>query len=223
MFDKPALIAYGDTAILVKFSCKGFSRKVVNKVHALAQALRPLDVWEELVPGYDSLLVKFNPAKTTMDATEHNIETTLKTLKRKKYATGRVVEIPVCYGGEFGPDMDNIKASSGLSEAEIIKRHSHEDYLVCILGFIPGFTFLSKAPRALHHPRHSIPRTSIPAGSIGIAGWQTGIYGLESPGGWQLIGRTPLKLFEKSRPEPFLLSAGDTVKFVPTAHEAFHA
>lgn len=223
MSDSPTLIAYGDAAILVKFPCDGFSRNVVNKVHALAQALKPLGVWEELVPGYDSLLVKFSPMRTTMDAAGHNIEETLKTLKSKKYVTGRIVKILVCYGGEFGPDMENIMASSGLSEDDIIKRHSDEDYLVCMLGFIPGFTFLSQAPKVLHHPRHDVPRLSIPAGSIGIAGWQTGIYGLESPGGWQLIGRTPLKLFDKTRKAPFLLNAGDTVKFVPTKHEAFNA
>lgn len=215
MSESMELIAYGDSAILVKFASKGFSKTIVDKIHTLAKALRELDIWEELVPGYDSLLVKYNPCRLTLTAAQKAIEATLKTLPRQTTTTGRVIDIPVCYGGEFGPDMENIQSSSGLSEAEIITRHSEEEYRVCMMGFIPGFTFLSQAPKALHHPRHNTPRLSIPAGSIGIAGWQTGVYGLESPGGWQIIGRTPLKLFDKDRDPPFLLNAGDTVRFVP--------
>ncbi len=112
-------------------------------------------------------------------------------------------------------------ASSGLSEADIIAAHSGVTYRVCMMGFIPGFAFLSEAPKSLHHPRHAEPRLSVPAGSVGIAGWQTGIYGLESPGGWQIIGRTSLRMFDKDREAPFLLSAGDTIRFVPAAKGDF--
>ena len=128
---------------------------------------------------------------------------------------GESIDIPVHYGGEFGPDMANIMSSSGLSEEAIIRIHSAQTYRVCMMGFIPGFAFLSEAPQVLHHPRHDTPRLSVPAGSIGIAGWQTGIYGIESPGGWQIIGRTEAKIFDVNRKVPFLLNAGDRVRFVP--------
>ena len=117
--------------------------------------------------------------------------------------------------------MDNIKESSGLTEQEIVALHSGQTYRVCVMGFVPGFAFLSETPSPLHHPRHAAPRLSVKAGSVGIAGWQTGVYSLPSAGGWQIIGRTPLKLFDKTREEPFLLRAGDQVKFVPETSGAF--
>ena len=118
--------------------------------------------------------------------------------------------------------MQNIMTSSGLTEAAVIEKHSAQIYDVCMMGFIPGFAFLSEAPKALHHPRHTSPRLNVPAGSVGIAGWQTGVYGISSPGGWQIIGRTSLALFDKTREDPFLLSAGDQVRFVPVAEGGFH-
>ena len=117
--------------------------------------------------------------------------------------------------------MAAIKKSSGLSQSEIIDLHSAREYRVCMMGFIPGFCFLSEVPTSLQHPRHSTPRANVPAGSVGIAGWQTGIYGLDSPGGWQIIGRTPLKLFDTSREDLFLMEAGDRIKFIPSSKALF--
>ena len=111
--------------------------------------------------------------------------------------------------------MERICSASKLSVDDVIKKHSGETYRVCMMGFIPGFTFLSPAPKALHHPRLETPRAKVPAGSIGIANWQTGIYGLQSPGGWQIIGQTPLSIFNANRETPFLLNAGDRVRFIP--------
>jgi len=132
-----------------------------------------------------------------------------------KTQLGPVIDIPVHYGGKNGPDMETICDTAKLSVDEVITQHSAQTYRVCMMGFIPGFTFLSPAPKALHHPRLTTPRAKVPSGSIGIANWQTGIYGLESPGGWQIIGRTPLSIFDARRETPFLINAGDRVRFIP--------
>jgi len=145
----------------------------------------------------------------------------LKALKKPESVAGEIIEIPIAYGDEYGPDMEAIKSVSQLSQADVIKLHSQQLYDVCMMGFIPGFAFLSEAPAELHHARHATPRQNVPAGSVGIAGWQTGIYGLDSPGGWQIIGRTPLKLFDKSRNDPFLVKAGDQIQFVPIEAKFF--
>lgn len=126
----------------------------------------------------------------------------------------RLVEIPVCYGGAFGPDLAACAARSGMAEAEFIAAHASIDYKVALIGFMPGFPYLTGLPQALAQPRRPSPRSRVPAGSVGIAGGQTGIYPLASPGGWQLIGRTPLRLFDPGRGEPSLLRAGDALRFV---------
>ncbi len=211
----PEIIPYGDSAFLIQYASDGFSRAICETVQGLQKYFAPEPEWIEAVAGYDSLLLKFDPLSLDPIAAEDRILKSIIGFKPEKRDPGKTIEIPVHYGGEFGPDMREIMESSGLTEADIISRHSAIDYLVCMMGFIPGFTFLSETDPLLHHPRKTTPRQSVPAGSVGIAGWQTGIYGLESPGGWQIIGRTPLALFDKSRPEPFLLKAGDHIRFVP--------
>ncbi len=209
------IIPYGDSAFLVQFATKVYSETVTNHIHALIHSLQGHDHWEEVVPGYNSLLAYFCPAKFKPYEAKKVLIKALKNPVAASKSVSKTIDIPVCYGGEFGPDMETIMESSGLSQQKIIKLHSEKSYTVCMMGFIPGFTFLSEAPQLLHHARRPTPRTIIPAGSVGIAGWQTGIYGLESPGGWQLIGRTPLNMFDKDRDAPFLVHAGDDVKFVP--------
>ena len=223
MTAKPTFSPYGDGAVLVQFETDGFSREVVDKIHTLRRQLLRFDIWEDLIPGYDSLLVTFNPVRLDTAVALSYIEAALENPPDPDALQGRVIDIPVCYGGAFGPDINTIMDTSGLSETGVIELHRSQTYLVCMMGFIPGFTFLSEAPKPLHHPRHDTPRLSVPAGSVGIAGWQTGMYGLESPGGWQIIGRTPVKLFDKDRDAPFHLSAGDSVRFVPIKHEDFDA
>lgn len=207
---------YGDDAILMSMNLDSYNDAVCRGVQSMAVSLRQAGTWDDVVSGYDSILVTFNPTKHTTNAAQELMASQLKAANQSPAVTGKTVEIPVYYGGEDGPDMGVICKSSGLSQDEVIRLHNERDYLVCMMGFIPGFTFLSEANPLLHHPRHDVPRASVAAGSVGIAGWQTGIYGLESPGGWQIIGRTPLMIFDKSRDVPFLLEAGDTVKFVPS-------
>lgn len=127
----------------------------------------------------------------------------------------RVIEIPVCYGGDFGPDLEEVAAWHTLTARQVTRRYSRPLYRVYFLGFLPGFAYLGSLPRSLDTPRRSSPRGSVPAGAVGIAGSQTGVYPLETPGGWQIIGQTPLRLYDPRREAPALLSAGDQVKFFP--------
>jgi len=215
------IIPFGDSGFLVKFPVETYSDKVTGHIHAVIRLLKEQDYWQELVPGYNSLLAYFCPDKYPPGKAQTALHTALKSTATTNPARQKRVAIPVCYGGEFGPDMETIEKNSGLSKKEIIALHSATEYTVCMMGFVPGFTFLSAAPKQLHHRRHETPRASVPPGSVGIAGWQTGIYGIESPGGWQLIGRTPFDIFDPERDTPFLLQAGDTVKFVPISAREF--
>lgn len=217
----PDILPYGDHGLLVQYQVEGFSAHFSDRIHALANTLRTQDIWREIVPAYDSLVVTFDlAAMPVTTAVEHLRKAMKQSAKTDSAKIGKLIEVPVHYGGKAGPDMDTICESSKLSQDEVIKLHSAKPYRVCMMGFIPGFTFLSAAPKQLHHPRLKTPRAKVAAGSVGIANWQTGIYGLESPGGWQIIGRTPLQIFDKLREDPFLIKAGDRVKFVPTSGDA---
>ena len=135
--------------------------------------------------------------------------------------SARVVRVPVCYGGAHGPDLEFVAAHAGLTTDEVVALHSAVAYLVYMLGFTPGFAYLGGMTERIAAPRLDSPRTRIPAGSVGIAGAQTGIYPIESPGGWRLIGRTPLRLFDPRSERPFLLAAGDRARFVPVSGDAW--
>lgn len=217
---RPDILPYGDGAFLLQFAKQDYDSAITARIQALSSALQKADIWIEIVPGYNALLVSFNPQITGSETALQQLQSVLRAPLLSP-ESGRQIEIPVCYGGAYGPDLKSISQVTGLSSDEIIRLHSEVPYRVCMMGFIPGFTFLSEAPKALHHPRHATPRLSVPAGSIGIAGWQTGIYGLESPGGWQLIGRTPFRIFEAHRKDPFLIKSGDSVKFTPITDSMF--
>ena len=134
-----------------------------------------------------------------------------------------VLEIPVLYGGEMGPDLPFVAEHAGLSEEEVIRIHSSTEYLIYMLGFTPGFTYLGGMSEKIATPRLKQPRVKIPAGSVGIAGTQTGVYPIDSPGGWQLIGRTPVKMYDPDRETPILPEAGQYIKFYPVTQEEYDA
>jgi KipI family sensor histidine kinase inhibitor len=136
--------------------------------------------------------------------------------------SAETIEIPVCYGGDFGPDIEFVAQTHDLTVEEVIRIHSEPEYPIYMIGFTPGFPFLGGLPEKLHTPRLETPRTVVPAGSVGIANAQTGIYPIDSPGGWQLIGKTPLKLFDLQRSNPILLKAGDALKFKPITIYEYH-
>ena len=176
----------------------------------------------ETIPTYRSMMVVFEPELVSRKALEAHINAKVESLLNKTEETGgRLIRVPVFYGGKFGPDLEDVAAHAGLSVADVISRHCLPGYLIYMIGFLPGFPYLGGLDKSIACPRLSAPRTHIPAGSVGIAGEQTGIYPLESPGGWRLIGRTPLTVFSGKRAEPFLFRAGDRLQFVPIDQTAF--
>lgn len=208
----PRLHALGDAALLCELPAPATLLQQ-QKIWALAtEALRWRGV-HEVLPGMNNLTLLFDPAEA--EATELEMQV-LAAWPQLAGATieGRRIEIPVRYGGEDGPDLADVAAHTGLSPAEVVRRHSAGDYVVYFLGFLPGFAFMGGLPPELATPRRSEPRVAVPARSVGIGGEQTGIYPLVSPGGWQLIGRTPLELFDPKNAPPTLLQPGDRVRFV---------
>jgi KipI family sensor histidine kinase inhibitor len=211
----PRFQPIGDSALLVTFGERvdlAVNRQALSLARLLAAS--PLPGLGEAVPGYATLLVHYDPLLLDY----HHLED----LVRQHLSAGEVlaleprrVEVPVVYGGEAGPDLGFVAGHAGLSEAEVVRIHSGRDYPVFMMGFTPGFPYLGGMDPAIAAPRLATPRTRVPAGSVGIAGEQTGIYPLDSPGGWRIIGRTALSLFDPSREPPFLLAPGDLVRYVP--------
>lgn len=177
-----------------------------------------LDGVIELVPTYRSLMVHYDPSLTRPDTLQQAI-LSLDVDDRSEATDQRVVEIPTLYGGEYGPDIGFVAENAGMSESEVVEIHSGTDYLVYAMGFSPGFPYLGGLDPRLNTPRLTTPRTLIPGGSVGIAETQTGAYPVASPGGWQLIGRTPLKLFDPESDPPAVINSGDRVRFVPLSDE----
>jgi inhibitor of KinA len=220
MYDEPRLLLAGDSALVVEFGDE-ISQEVNRKVHALADALgkNALSGLGELVPTYRSLLLHYDPRRLSCDEVVAFVSEVLQECEEQPSPKARVVEIPVVYGGEFGPDIEFVAEHNGLSIEEVIRLHAGAAYTVYMLGFTPGFAYLGGMPEAIATPRLETPRTLVPAGSVGIAGAQTGIYPIATPGGWRLIGRTPLELFDPEGDPPTLLRAGDKVRFVPISEE----
>ena len=234
--DKRAMTfsALGDSAVVVALGA-GIDAAQLPRVRALAAALerdRPAGI-VEVVAAYTTVTVFYEPGRLEGDgATPYERVCRLIVARgrhleadaKKNFSKpGRTVEIPVCYGDAFGPDLAEVARHSGLKPAEVIKRHAGADYLVHAIGFVPGFPYLGGLPKELSTPRRPTPRPVVPVGSVGIGGAQTGIYPLATPGGWQLIGRTPLALFRPGEAEPALLRVGDRVKFRAIAPEELAA
>ena len=175
----------------------------------------------DMIPAFCSLLVNYDPRVISYDEIRERMQALVRVDARAGETRKRIFEIPVCYGGEYGPDIQNIAEHAGLSQEEVIQIHSSRDYLIYMLGFLPGFTYLGGLDERLHTPRLANPRIRIPAGSVGIGGSQTGIYPLDSPGGWQLMGMTPVKTYGPSRETPILVEAGDYIRFVPVEEEEY--
>ena len=169
----------------------------------------------DIAPGYCTLGVHYDPLQTDLAALEQAIEREFAALASLEAIVDRqIIEIPVNYGGEYGPDLEAVAAHAGCSTADVIKRHSDRTYRVYMLGFVPGFAYMGRVDSSIAAPRHRVPRERVRAGSVGIAGLQTGVYPVESPGGWQLIGHTTTIMFDPGRDKPSLLAAGDLVRFV---------
>lgn len=219
----------GDQALIVEFG-ERIDTALSAHIAALAQQLRdsrPIGVLD-IVPAYATLALHYDPAVVGAGASPYEtlcdiIAQWLQTQPTSAAAVGRQIEIPVCYGGDFGPDLDALARAAELSSEEAIALHSGATYHVHMLGFVPGFAYLGGLDARIAMPRRDTPRAHVPAGSVGIAGQQTGIYPLDTPGGWQIIGRTPLQLFRPDSSPPSLLNAGDQVRFVQISAVEFEA
>jgi inhibitor of KinA len=185
--------------------------------------LEPVAGIRNLHPAYCSLLIKFDALRLRHDEVEAILRQYLDRLEEVSLPEPRQVEIPVCYGGEFGPDLADVCAIHGMTPAQAIELHASAEYLVYFFGFVPGFAYLGGLPEALVTPRLPTPRRRVPRGSVGIAGDQTGVYPFATPGGWRLLGRTPIAMFRSDRDGFSLLSIGDRVRFTPITGERFAA
>lgn len=231
------MMPLGDAGVLIQLG-----ERMEEATHRLVmEAFRRLEAdrfpgYIECVPAFASAAVHYNPMAvwnsrskdermhaSVYETVCYRVEKLLGHMNaggtESENEAARTVTIPVCYGGEYGPDLEGVAELCGRTSDEVVSLHSGADYLVYMIGFAPGFPYLGGMPQQIAAPRRRTPRTSIPAGSVGIAGGQTGVYPLATPGGWQLIGRTPIKLFLPEADTPSLLQAGDRIRFVPISEE----
>jgi len=216
------IVPAGDAAFVVEFEARidpSVNARAIRLAEALQAACVPgvLDV----VPTFRSVAIYFDPLHTNSDVLFARVEAEAAKPSSDTGTVRPAVRVPVCYGGELGPDLAAVAAFSHLSEAEVIAAHTARTYRAFMVGFVPGFAYLGIVEERIAMPRRDTPRVRVPIGSVGIAGVQTGIYPMETPGGWQLVGRTPLKPFDPDRPEPFLIKAGDAVQFYAIDHDRF--
>lgn len=213
----------GDSSILIQLGDE-IDPILNQRVHALSVLLQTIPAVIETVPAYCTVLVHYDPLATPYNQIKNLIEEKISLLDESTHRPSRHLEIPVHYGDASGPDastrlstsLESVAATLGLSPSELIRLHSEREYTVYMMGFTPGFPYMGILNERLTLPRLSTPRTRVPAGSVAIAGSQTGIYPVDSPGGWHILGHTPLKLFDPTSETPFLFAPGDTVKFIPT-------
>jgi inhibitor of KinA len=216
------IVAAGDAALVIEFDDR-IDPIISAKSAAFADALGAAHVSgvRDIVPTYRSVAVYFDPLRTDRQFLTH----TLERLTRQPPAATRpnrdVIQVPVCYGGEFGPDLVRVAERGAVGEAEAIALHSAVTYRVMMIGFMPGFAYMGIVDGRIAAPRLDTPRLRVPRGSVGIAREQTGIYPGDTPGGWQLIGRTPVRPFDLARADPCLFQAGDDVQFVPITRTEF--
>ncbi len=207
----PRLYPLGDTAVVCEAPPPA-TLDCQRRVWAVADAARGWPHVVDVVPGMNNLTIVFDPFETSAAALTPRVDAAWQDADPAA-VPGREVAIPVAYGGEAGPDLAAVAKHTGLSPREVAERHAAGTYVVFFIGFQPGFAYLGGLDAALHTPRRTVPRIEVPAGSVGIGGEQTGIYPAAAPGGWQLIGRTALALFDPARTPPTLLQPGDRVRF----------
>jgi len=214
--ERPSIKTVGDSSILIEFR-QEISPEVNARITAVVRLIKEQQIEGivDMIPSFCALLINYDPRIITYAQILERMEKLLNLDVETEEIASTVYEIPVCYGGEYGPDLEFVAENAGLSVAEVIQLHSSADYLIYMLGFMPGFPYLGGLDERIHTPRLENPRLKIPAGSVGIGGAQTGIYPRESPGGWQLLGLTPVQTYDPNREVPILFEAGDYIRFVP--------
>lgn len=224
----PRFLWAGDSAVVIEFGNE-ISPALAARAHTAAAAFESANLpWlVEVLPSYRSVLAEFDPRLISPAAALEELQRIAETAAIPEGPASLdqldIVSIPVCYGGRFGPDLHDVAAHTGLSPDEVVAVHSEPLYLVYMIGFMLGFPYLGGMSPRIATPRLATPRTIVPAGSVGIAGNQTGVYPMASPGGWHLIGRTPMRLADPSADPPCLLRAGNRIRFVPVDEAAYRA
>lgn len=223
MENKTRFYPLGDTGIKIEFS-EQVSSSLSRKIKGFCELLRQSGISGiiEWVPTYTGVSVYYDPVKIEYNEMSDELIKVLGKESLPEEESSEMIHIPVVYGGEHGEDLEKVAKSHGLSGKEVIDIHSGKDYLIHMIGFLPGFPYLGGMSPRIATPRLENPRSRVPAGSVGIAGEQTGIYPLESPGGWNIIGRTPVQLFSPDQENPFLYQAGDYIRFVPVTETEFN-
>lgn len=219
---KAKILTAGDSSLLIQFD--SIIDPAVNaRIAATVQLMREQQIEGvvDIIPAFCSLLINYDPRVVSYDEMKTRMEKILSVEVAAGERRKKIYEIPVCYGGEYGPDLNTIAEHAGLTPAEVIDIHTSADYLIYMLGFLPGFTYLGGLDERIHTPRLANPRVRIPAGSVGIGGSQTGIYPMDSPGGWQLMGMTPVKTYDPNREIPILVEAGDYIRFVAVDEQEY--
>lgn len=213
MYQQPKYKPVSDRALIVEFG-NSINRIINRRVHALNQIITNLHVQgvQECVPTYCSLLIYYDPSKISYENLVYQLKDLELNIHEFDFPVKKVIEVPVVYGDNFGPDLNYVAEFHDLSEEEVIKIHTEREYTVYMIGFVAGFPYLGEVSNAIATPRMETPRLQVPAGSVGIAGNQTGIYPCRSPGGWRIIGRTYQILFDPHKNPPSLLSPGDIIR-----------
>lgn len=215
--------AAGDAAIVVRFPPRIdplVNSRAIDLAETVSRTRYP--GVRDVVPTYRAVTIYFDPLLTEVDALIADLHARLEDQRVASVTIGRRLTVPVCYGGEFGPDLSDVARHARGTEAEVIALHTGREYRVYMLGFLPGFAYMGVVDERIALPRHPRPRLSVRGGSVGIAGSQTGVYPVDAPGGWRLIGRTPVRAFDEHRDEPFFFRPGDIVRFEPVSEERFH-
>jgi KipI family sensor histidine kinase inhibitor len=220
----PKTISYlmGDRGLLLEFGGE-ISREINEKVRRMALAIQAeaMEGIVETVPTYRSLLIVYNPVILSLEDLKRGLTRIEEGLQQTPLPEPKLTHVPVVYGGIYGPDLGEVAEYHQISPEEVIQLHCSKPYLIYMIGFMPGFPYMGELPQALVTPRLKTPRLSVPKGSVAIAQRQTGIYSMESPGGWQILGRTPVKLFDPEKDPPALLQMGDLVQFYPISEKEF--
>lgn len=220
------IIQISETSALIDFG-NIISEEINKKIRTLCRCLEEkyINGFIEYIPYFSGVSVIYDPLKIDeeepFEFIKENLEKILLNLDFSDDYEEHIIKIPVCYGGEYGPDIKFVAETNNIDIKDVIDIHSKGRYLVYMIGFAPGFPYLGGMSEKIYAPRRKTPRTSIPKGAVGIAGMQTGVYPIETPGGWQIIGRTPLKLFDLNRDNPALLKCGDVVKFYPISYDEY--
>jgi len=212
---KPRIVPLGDSALLVQLGDE-IDITINQRVHALAVFINrsPIKGLIETVPAYGTLLIHYDPLILPYAKVNQWVRSKLEQVQDSRPGKPRRIEVPVKYGGEYGPDLESVAEYHNLQVEDVIRIHSEPIYTVYMMGFTPGFPYMGKLDDAISTPRLDVPRTNVPEGTVAIGGAQTGIYPMKSPGGWRLIGHTSLQLFDPHDDIPFLFAPGDEVKFV---------